>query len=119
MFGFKLYAKNLTIFAGMEGIRIKEFIDRVGIKSQEELARRLKVTKNTVTNWAKGKRFPTHETEFQLFEMGMTTEEMFGKPYPSSADDINRKSSLWDVMENSLQNMVQDIRKFKNQGEEK
>lgn len=108
---------KLTIFANMEGIRIKEFINRVGIMSQEELARKLNVSNNTISNWANGKRFPTHETESQLFEMGMTTEEMFGKPYPSSADEINKKPSLWDVMEISLQNMIQDMRKFKQQGE--
>lgn len=110
---------KLTIFAGMEGIRIKEFIDRVGIKSQEELARKLNVSNNTISNWAKGKRFPTHETEFQLLEMGMTVEELFGKPYPSSADAIGRKSSMWDVMEDSLQNMILEMKKFKQQGEMK
>ena len=107
----------------MKGLKIKDFIaregERLGIRKQEELAQRLGFSDQTVSNWVKGKTFPTHETEFRLLEMGMTTEELFGKPFPSSADDINRKSSLWDVMENSLQNMVQDIRKFKNQGEKK
>lgn len=107
----------------MKGLKIKDFLaregDRLGLRKQEDLARKLGFSDQTVSNWVKGKTFPTHETEFQLLEMGMTVEELFGKPYTSSADDINRKSSLWDVMENSLQNMVQDIRKFKNQGEEK
>jgi transcriptional regulator with XRE-family HTH domain len=81
------------------GVRIKEFIDRVGIKSQEELAERLGVTNNTISLWAKGKRYPTHQMEVQLYEMGMTTEELFGKAYPSSAnaarDDFDRKSDFF------------------------
>lgn len=97
----------------MDGIRIREFIERVGIRSQEELAQRLGVTNTTVSNWAKGKKFPTHETEVKLLEMGMTVAELFGKPYPSSAEELNRKTSLWEMMENNLQNMIKDIRQYR------
>lgn len=99
-------------------VRIKDFTKRIGI-TQEELANRLGVDKNTVSNWAKGRRFPPRKKERALLEMGMTVEELFNKAYPSSAESIDRKSSLWDVMENSLQNMIQDMKKFKQQGEKK
>lgn len=66
-------------------MKIKEFILRVGIKSQEELAERLGVKPETVYAWTAGARKPTHETIVALYELGMTTEEIFGKPYPSSA----------------------------------
>lgn len=70
----------------MKGLDIKSFIDRVGISSKEDLAERLGVTPQTVSNWIKGRKFPTHETEWQLYELGMTTEELFGKPYPSKIE---------------------------------
>lgn len=107
----------------MKGLAIKEFLaregEKLGIRKQEELAASLGVSGQTVSNWVKGKKFPTHETEAKLLEMGMTVEELFGYPYPSSADALRQKSSLWDVMENSLQNMIQDMKKFKQQGEKK
>lgn len=94
----------------MDGIRIKEFIERVGIRSQEELAQRLGVTNITVSNWAAGKRFPTHETEVKLLEMGMTVEELFGKPFPSSAnaatDDFDRKAGFF------MKKLFEKIEKF-------
>ena len=93
-------------------VRIKEFTKRLGI-TQEELAKRLGVDKNTVSNWAKGKRFPPRKKERALLEMGMTVEELFNKAYPSSAASLDQKSSLWEVMESNLQNMIEDMRKFK------
>lgn len=75
-------------------IRIKEFTKRIGI-SQEELAKALGVSSNTVSMWANGKRYPTHLAGKAMLDMGMTTEELYGKPYPSSVDsaenDMRRK----------------------------
>lgn len=80
-------------------IRIKDFIERVGIKSQEDLAKMLGVTNNTISLWAKGKRYPTHQMSTRLLDMGMTVEELFGKPYPSSANvaraDFDRKANFF------------------------
>lgn len=82
-----------------EGLRIKEFIERVGIKSQEDLADQLGVTPQTVSKWANGKQFPPHETEEKMLKMGMTVEELFGFPYPSSAnaarEDFDRKAGFF------------------------
>lgn len=71
------------------GLKIKEFIDRVGIRSQKELAARLGVSAQTISNWAKGEKFPTHETEVRMLEMGMTVTELFGKPFPSTVDAVD------------------------------
>lgn len=60
-------------------IKIKEFIERVGIEDQKVLAKTLGVTEATISNWAKGKQFPTHQMEERLMLMGMTFEELFGK----------------------------------------
>lgn len=83
----------------MKGLDIKSFIERAGIKSQEELAERLKVTNVTVSMWANGTRTPTFKVCQQLLEMGMTVEELFGKPYRSSAnqakDDFDRKANFF------------------------
>lgn len=86
-----------------KGLKIKEFLERaggrLGIRTQEELASVLGFSDQTVSNWVKGKTFPTHETEFRLLQMGMTTEELFGQPFPSSAEqarnDFERKSNFF------------------------
>ena len=66
----------------MDGLNIKDFLaregERLGIRKQEELAARLGVTDQTVSNWVKGKTFPTHQTEYRLLTMGMTIGELFG-----------------------------------------
>ncbi len=97
----------------MDGLRIKDFLARegarLGIRKQEELAGRLGVSDQTVSNWVKGKTFPTHETEYRLLEMGMTVEEIFGYPFPSSADALRQKGALWEAAENSLMNLKKDI----------
>lgn len=73
----------------MDGLKIKEFIERVGIRSQKALAAELGVSPQTVTKWANGEQFPTHETEGRLLDMGMTVEELFGKPYPATVDAVD------------------------------
>lgn len=88
---------------GMKGLKIKDFLARegarLGLRKQEDLARKLGFSDQTVSNWVNGKTFPTHETEFQLLEMGMTVEELFGKAYPSSAnaarEDFDRKAGFF------------------------
>ena len=94
----------------MKGLNIKAFLaregERLGIRKQEELAARLGVSDQTVSSWVKGKNFPTHKTEYELLEMGMTTEELFGKAYPSTAKveglmDRIVEASLNRILENS------------------
>lgn len=73
----------------MEGLKIREFIaregERLGIRKQEDLADKLGVSDQTVSNWRKGKTYPTHETEDRLLRMGMTVEELFG-------------SEIWEIV---------------------
>lgn len=91
----------------MKGVQIKDFINRIGIKSQEELADRLGVSNQTVSNWVKGKTYPTHQTEEQLLEMGITVEELFGKAYPSSVAELNPKGHMEQVVNDSLKSMLE------------
>lgn len=96
----------------MKGLNVKEFIaregERLGIRNQEELASRLGVSDQTVSNWVKGKTFPTHQMEWQLLEIGMTVEELFGKAYRSSTKvegqmDRMVQASLIRIIENMKQ----------------
>ena len=71
-------------------VNVQEFIDRVGIKSHEELAEKIGATKSAVSSWSAGVRTPTYDMCVKLLELGMTVKELFGKPYPSTA----RKTTL-------------------------
>lgn len=99
---------------GMKGLDIKSFIaregERQGVRKQEDLAQMLGVSDQTVSNWVKGKTFPTHETEYRLLTMGMTVEELFGFPFPSSVDSLRQKGALWEFLDKySLQSLKNDI----------
>lgn len=97
-------------------VRIKEFTKRIGI-TQEELAKRLGVSNNTVTNWAKGKRFPPRKTELALLHMGMTIEELFNEPFPSTVASLNQQTSLWEILQSDVLNLAKDLNRFKQQGD--
>ena len=90
-------------------IRIKDFIKRAGIPNQAELARMLGVSNNTVSMWATGRRTPTFDICRQLLEMGMTVEELFGKPYRSSAAT---RSEMDEQVAESLRRLVANIGKI-------
>ena len=80
-------------------VNVQEFIRRVGISDHEELAQKLGIKKGTVDSWSSGSRSPTYEVCVRLLELGMTVEELFGKPYPSSArtadEDFERKATFF------------------------
>lgn len=90
-------------------IRIKDFIRRVGIADQSELAGRLGVTSNTVSMWANGKRCPTYETCLTLLRMGMTVEELFGEPFPSSAKDAEPRGEMERLVKEALRKAIDNI----------
>lgn len=60
-------------------VNVQDFINRTGIGSHKELADRLGIKKRAVDSWSSGDRYPTYEMIGQLFRMGMTLEELFGK----------------------------------------
>lgn len=64
-------------------VNVKEFIARIGI-AQDELAKRLGLKPSTVYSWTSKGTTPTYDVCVKLLEMGMTVEELFGKPYLSS-----------------------------------
>lgn len=87
-------------------VNIKEFIRRAGLKGQDDLAERLGVKTSAVSAWSSGKRTPTYEMCERLLELGMTVEELFGKPYQSSAKvegnmDRMVQASLIRLLENA------------------
>lgn len=77
-------------------VRIYEFMERAGIRNQQELASRLGLTQSAISAWNSGIRFPTYETCAQLLQMGMTVYELFGVEYAErreeeNNDDFDRK----------------------------
>lgn len=85
---------------------IQGFIDRVGIADHEALAERLGTKKPTVDSWSSGARTPTYDMCVRLLDLGMTVEELFGKPYQSSAKvegnmDRMVQASLMRLLENA------------------
>ena len=78
---------------------IQNFIKREKIADHEELAKKVGVSKRTVDSWSSGVRTPTYEVCKKLLELGMTVEELFGKPYRSSIasaeSSFERKSDFF------------------------
>ena len=84
----------------MEGLKVKEFLaregERLGIRTQEELAEALGVTDQTVSNWSNAVTFPPHKTEYRLLLMGMTIEELFGPEiWERSEEAFDRKTDFF------------------------
>lgn len=63
-------------------VRIQEFMDRKGIKKQEELASILGLSQSAISAWNAGTNAPKHRTCVQLLKMGMTFRELFGEDFP-------------------------------------
>lgn len=88
-------------------VNVKGFIKRLGMRNQKELADRLSVKPGTVAAWSYGERTPTYEMCQQLLEMGMTVEELFGKPYPSTAE--RPQGEMDRLVAESLKRMVEKM----------
>jgi transcriptional regulator with XRE-family HTH domain len=91
-------------------MNIQGFIDRVGIADHAELAARLGTKKSTVDSWSSGARTPTYDMCMKLLELGMTVEELFGKPYLSS---VSKAHETLDIkVEDALKRMFAKIGNF-------
>ena len=88
-------------------VRIYEFLKRTGIGDRDDLARRLGVSRKAVDSWSSGGRNPTYDMCIQLMELGMTVEELFGYPYPSTAAP---RSELKDVARELLEEIKEELR---------
>ena len=81
-------------------VRIQEFMTRMGIKTQAELADRLGTTQSSISAWSNGTSAPTHEMGRKLLRMGMTVEELYDETFPMSTKnpddefDLKLKKSL-------------------------
>lgn len=87
-------------------IRVYEFVKRVGT-TREELAKRLGVGEGTLKAWNYGDRKPTYDMCMALLESGMTVEELFGYPYPSTASP---KSEMKELAKELLEEIREELR---------
>jgi len=62
----------------------RDFRERIGVKTQTELAKTLGIKPSNVSEWEAGTGYPSYITMKKLFEMGATVEELFGIPYDPS-----------------------------------
>lgn len=91
-------------------VNVQGFIDRVGIADHFELAAKLGVKKSTVDSWSSGARTPTYDVCVKLLDLGMTVEELFGKPYQSS---VSKTHEAFDhEVEDALRRMFAKIGKI-------
>lgn len=63
-------------------VRVQEFMNRLGIKNQDELAEKLGLGQSAISAWNAGTNAPKHKTCVQLLKMGMTFRELFGDDFP-------------------------------------
>lgn len=88
-------------------VKVQEFINRVGIADHFELAAKIGVKKSTVDSWSSGSRTPTYDVCVKLLELGMTVEELFGKPYLPSVGKAHE--TLDNKVEDALKRMFAKI----------
>jgi transcriptional regulator with XRE-family HTH domain len=89
--------------------------------SQTELAKKLKKNSQNVSKWEAGKGYPGFPVVCQLFEMGITVEELFGIDYNTIHDLVKKDlapqasgaGSNEDVLRR-LQQMENDMLQAKN-----
>jgi len=72
-----------------KGRGIKEFRERLGIKTQAEFAKKLGVTQTNVSLWERGKGYPSFAQAKKLLEMGATVEELFGVSYQNGGSGVD------------------------------
>jgi len=63
----------------------RAFRERIGIKTQSELAKKLGIDTANISNWENGKAYPSFLVTKQLLEMGASVEELFGIAYKGVA----------------------------------
>jgi len=59
----------------------RSFRERIGLKTQSELAKKLGIKSANISEWEKGTGTPSFAQVKKLLEMGATVEELFGIPY--------------------------------------
>lgn len=91
-------------------MNLKEFKKRTGIKSLKDLADMIGEKRSTVYAWSAGKRTPTFEMCAKLLEVGMTVEELFGKPYLSSVKESHLEFET--RVENAMKSFFEKIGKI-------
>jgi transcriptional regulator with XRE-family HTH domain len=91
-------------------VKVKEFMDRMGFKTQEELAERLGLSQRTVSAWNKGHNGPTYATCIELLRMGMTVKELFGEDFPVSTETSHEdlKSEMKTALKTIMRIMGND-----------
>lgn len=92
-------------------IQVQEFMERVGIRNQTELANKLGLTQSAVSAWNAGVRSPTYETCIDLLKMGMTISELFGDEVAAMAKAGNTPHDSGDFDESVKQAMLRILSK--------
>lgn len=96
-------------------VRIQEFMDRKGIKNQEELAAILGLSQSAISAWNAGTNAPKHKTCVQLLKMGMTFRELFGDEFPDitladlkGMSPVNKNDYVSGTPEHEFDKKVED-----------
>ena len=89
---------------GKDFVRVKEFMDRMGINTQTELGEMVGVGQGAVSAWGKGTNFPDWHTSRALLRLGMTTEELYGETFAATArtDAERLRDMLRKVMDRTI-----------------
>lgn len=96
-------------------VRIQEFMDRKGIKNQEEPAAILGLSQSAISAWNAGTNAPKHKTCVQLLKMGMTFRELFGDEFPDitladlkGMSPVNKNDYVSGTPEHEFDKKVED-----------
>lgn len=93
-------------------VKLQEFMERMGIRNQRELAKLLGITQAAISSWNSGTRAPTYEMCIRLRRMGMTEEELFGEKFTDAVQPTERKNPEKDFDDRvrlSLVNLLENL----------
>lgn len=74
-------------------VKVQEFMERMGIKTQADLGRLVGVGQSAVSAWNSGVNGPTYETSIKLLRMGMTLDELYGESFGYTRDGSQGKTT--------------------------